>query len=114
MSNLYYTYCWNSHDGGPCTDDPRLVELGYLPYGKSPINVVRVDGKDVSDLLVFRLKTGPDGFVDHKTADDNWSKGGPGGEIDWERLTGNVEYAYDLTLPHGKCYLSGRPPEEKV
>lgn len=64
-----------------------------LPYGGRDVHVVYLDGKDVHDLPIFRLRTGVDGYIDHYV-------GNYGEPFEHDRFgyplvvrqTGNVEY----------------------
>jgi hypothetical protein len=57
-----YTYDWSAQ----WTDDPEYQD-GPLPVGPD----VAVDGKDYSHRLIFRLRTGDDGYVEEWVKDED-------------------------------------------
>ena len=89
-----YIYDWSSDPS--FTNAPRVS--GGPRYGGPPINRIWVDNREVSHLLIRSLRTGPDGYVVHKIADDGWRYehlGGKEGEVFCETLRGRVRYEHD-------------------
>lgn len=62
-----YTYDWS---GKTSTDDPRFAGRS-LPYGQRDVHGIWIDGRDAMDIEIYKLKTGPDGYVKYFVRDSN-------------------------------------------
>lgn len=67
-----YWYDWQVRGSSPCSNDPAFANRP-LPYGGPPTNRVFLNGKDVTELPIVAIKTGPNGWIVHGEYEYVWN-----------------------------------------
>lgn len=100
-----YTYDWNADP--QYTDDPAFRK-GLL-YGGREVHRVLVDGEDVTDLAITKIRTGKDGYVEYfATNSAGQFIEQPPGEFLKVYRHGHVQYLHDTTTVHNTRYRTHR------